>query len=61
MDLNMQDVISYLKEKGIDVAPQKSTFQLNTEMVAVLLTFLMAEVDFLRARVDTLEGGGENA
>jgi len=61
METTLQRAIDYLESKGIKVEPTKSVFQQNTEMVAVLLTFLMAEVDYLRARVDLLEGGHKNA
>lgn len=60
MDPTLQHAVDYLKSKGIEVKPEKSTFQINAEMTAVLLTFLMAEVDYLRARVTALEGGGED-
>ncbi|MEK3882431.1 hypothetical protein [Paenibacillus sp. PL2-23] len=61
MDPKLQSAIEYLESKGIKVEPQKSVFQNNTEMAVMLLTFMMAEVDYLRARVEALEGGGGNA
>lgn len=58
MQPTLQDAVEYLRSRGIEVEPQKSTFQLNTEMAAILLTFMMAEIDYLRARIETLEEGG---
>lgn len=57
MGPSLQNAVDYLKSKGIEVAPQKSTFQLNMEMATMLLTVLMSEVDYLRNRIEILEGG----
>lgn len=51
----LQLAVEYLRQKGIEVKPQKSPFQVNQEMAAMLLTLLMPEVDFLRQRVEALE------
>lgn len=61
MEQTLQLAVEYLESKGIKVEPQKSTFQVNAEMTAVLLTFLMSEIDFLNARITALEGGTGNA
>ncbi|MGI2294184.1 hypothetical protein [Paenibacillus sp. GXUN7292] len=61
MNPTLQEAVDYLERKGIKVSPHKSTFQVNTEMVAILLTFLMAEIDYLNARITSLEGGGSDA
>jgi len=57
MNPTLQDTVEYLRSRGIEVEPQKSTFQNNVEMSAILLTFMMAEIDYLRAKIETLEGG----
>ncbi|RJE90669.1 hypothetical protein D3P07_00750 [Paenibacillus sp. 1011MAR3C5] len=57
MEPSLQNAVDYLKSKGIEVAPHKSTFQLNMEMATMLLTVLMSEVDYLRNRIEILEGG----
>jgi hypothetical protein len=60
MDPLMQNIVEYLESKGIPVEPKKSTFQLNVEMATILLTFMMAELDYMNARITALEGGGSN-
>lgn len=52
---DLQLAVEYLQQKGIEVKPEKSPFQNNQEMAAMLLTVLMPEVDYLRQRVETLE------
>lgn len=52
---DLQLAVEYLRQKGIPVEPQKSPFQVNQEMGAMLLTLLMPEVDYLRQRVKSLE------
>lgn len=64
---DLQLSVEYLQQKGIEVKPQPSPFQVNQEMGAMLLTLLMPEVDYLRQRVEALEAevaelkGGEKA
>lgn len=52
---DLQLAVEYLQQKGIEVKPKPSPFQVNQEMGAMLLTLLMPEVDYLRQRVEALE------
>lgn len=52
---DLKQAVEYLQQKGIEVKPEKSPFQNNQEMAAMLLTLLMPEVDYLRQRVEALE------
>lgn len=55
MPNNIELLDEFLTGLGYDTSAKKSLFQQNEEMSSILLTFMMAEIDALRARIEELE------